>query len=185
MATENKILGGDDRLKKSEGAAARGDRGIADQDRTDGDGTAFKQSERRTNFRDEWTSTALPQPPAVQGYHLCWLSTTNSYDPIYKRVRMGYEPVKATEVPGFEVYKVKSGEYEGMIGCNEMLLFKVPNELYDEMMTFFHYEKPLEEEEMLKQNQALNDEQGRNVASGEEDGFNSLVRRVPKPQSFV
>jgi hypothetical protein len=185
MTTDNKILGGDDRLKKSTGAGVRSDRAGADSERTDKDGTVFSTSEKRANFRDEWTSTALPQPPGIPGYHLCWLSTTNSYDPIYKRVRMGYEPVRIAETPGFEVYKVKSGEYEGMVGCNEMLLFKVPNELYDEMMNYFHYEKPLEEEEMLQQNQALNDEQGRKVAGGEEDGFNTLVRRAPKPQSFV
>ena len=175
--TKNALLGGDDRLKKSVGATARGDRSVADASRNDSDGTAFTKPERRSNFRDEWTATALPTPPDIPGYHLCWLSTTNSYDPIHKRIRMGYEPVQVVEVPGFEAYKMKSGEFEGVVACNEMVLFKVPKELYEEMMSYFHHEKPLEEEAMIRQNMPL-DGNVRQVASGDEDGFGSLGRQV-------
>lgn len=172
--TNNEILGGDDRLKKSDDAG-RANRESSDDERSDHDGLVVKKSERRMSFRDEWTQDALPTPPAVPGYHLCWLSTTNSYDPIHKRMRMGYEPVKAEEVPGFEIFKMKSGEFTGFVACNEMLLFKIKSELYQEIMTYFHHEKPLEEEEMLKQNTALRDSQAAPVAtSAEEDGFKSI-----------
>lgn len=173
--TENSMLGGDERLKRDDSAGGREQRASADAERTEHDGTAFTAPERRFNFRDEWTQNALPTPPEVPGYHLCWLSTTNNYDPIHKRMRMGYEPVKAEDVEGFEVYKMKSGEFEGFVACNEMLLFKIKKELYQEMMAYFHHEMPLEEEQMLQKNEALNDSQARPVISSpEDDGFKSL-----------
>lgn len=177
---DNKILGGDERLKKS-ADEGRADRSTADVARTDTDGTAMSQSERRSMFRDEWTSNALPTPPEIPGFHCCWLSTTNSYDPIHKRMRMGYDPVKIEEVPGFEVYKVNSGEFSGLVACNEMILFKIPTELYQEMMLYFHHEKPLEEEQMLRDNDALRNEQARAVAQPEDDGFRSLGKPKVKP----
>jgi hypothetical protein len=101
----------------------------------------------------------------------------------YKRMRMGYEPVRSDEVPGFEHYKMKSGEYEGQVGCNEMLLFKISKALYQEMMTYFHHEKPLEEEQMLKNNPALQDANAKTVeeAQGESDGFGTLARQKHAP----
>jgi hypothetical protein len=179
--SESKVLGGDDRLKKNEGDAVRGSREGADLKREMSDGTATTVAERRANFRDEWAANALPTPPAMPGYHLCWLSTTSSNDPIHKRMRMGYEPVKVSDVPGFEHYKMKSGEYEGMVSCNEMILFRIPTELYQEMMSYFHHERPLEDEQMLKQNPALQDEQARKILEAGEDGFDTLaVQRAPQ-----
>lgn len=181
--SENKILGGDDRLKKSAATPVRGDRAEADASRTQSDGTAFDLEERRRMIRSEWSQDVLPQPPQVPGWHYCWLSTTNSTDPIYKRMQKGYEPVKASEVPGFAQYKVTQGEFEGCVACNEMLLFRIPEELYQEIMTIFHYERPLEEEEILKANLPVNqqDSDGRNL--GEVEGFDSIARRV-RPTTF-
>jgi len=53
--------------------------------------------ERLDAFRDKWANSALPEIPAgtIPGMHLCWLSTTNTYDSIDKRMALGYEPVKA------------------------------------------------------------------------------------------
>ena len=53
--------------------------------------------ERLDAFRDKWANSALPDLPAniIPGMHLCWLSTTNTYDSIDKRMALGYEPVKA------------------------------------------------------------------------------------------
>ena len=56
--------------------------------------------ERLEAFRDKWQNSALPDLPkdAIPGFHLCWLSTTNTYDSIDKRMALGYEPVKAGEL---------------------------------------------------------------------------------------
>jgi len=61
--------------------------------------------ERLDAFRDKWANSALPDLPenVIPGMHLCWLSTTNTYDSIDKRMALGYEPVKASELGiGFE-----------------------------------------------------------------------------------
>lgn len=177
-------LGVDSRLKKDAADGSRGDRQSADILRENTDGTvADKMQQFRENFRNEWSASALPTPPAIQGFHLCWLSTTNSYDPIHKRMRIGYEPVSMAEVPGFEHYKMNGGEFDGLVGCNEMVLFKLPMELYNEMMSYYHHEKPLEDEIALKQNPALQDQQARAVVDkAEQDGFGTIVRneRTPK-----
>ena len=106
--------------------------------------------ERRKMWSDEWTQSALPKVPEIPGWHTCWLSTTNPYDTIDKRVRLGYVPVTADEVKGFENYRVKAGEQVGYIACNEMLLFKLPMDVYQEVMTQMHYEAPLAEEERIR-----------------------------------
>ena len=95
MAEEKKSgspLGDDSRLSKT---TARDDRSSADVERTEKDGTALTMAERRQLMRQEWTQDVLPTPPKVPGWHYCWLSTTNSSDPIYKRVQKGYQPVLA------------------------------------------------------------------------------------------
>ena len=182
--SENKIVGGDDRLKKSAGAVVRGDRVEADASRVQNDGTSMSLEERRRMLRSEWNQEVLPTPPSIPGWHYCWLSTTNSSDPIHKRIQKGYEPVKASEIPGFaSQYIATSGEFDGCIACNEMLLFKIPEELYQDLMMYFHYELPNGEEEMLRNNAAEavsgQDSNGRDL--GEVEGFDSLTRRVRKP----
>lgn len=168
-------------LRKTVGADPRADRASADKERTETDGTAYTMEERRRMLRSEWVQEVLPTPPQVPGWHFCWLSTTNASDPIYKRMQKGYEPVRVTEFPAFVQYKVTQGEYEGCIACNEMLLFKIPEEIYQDVMSYFHYELPLEEEEMLKANlpEEVQDSSGRKL--NEVEGFDRLVRRVKQP----
>ena len=175
----------DARLKKSAGSG-RDDRDSEDVRRQDNDGTAESVSERRKSFKSEWTQEALPTPPAIPGYHMCWLSTTNSYDPIQKRVRMGYTPVKVSDVAGFEHMNMQSGEFAGCISCNEMLLFKIPNDLYQEIMEEFHHNQPLEEEIRIKANAVQNqrDSNGKPLGMVEGDGFNDLGASVRTP-NFV
>ena len=104
--------------------------------------------ERLEAFRDKWANSALPDLPKdiIPGFHLCWLSTTNTYDSIDKRMALGYEPVKAAELgKGFEgLGKMNSGKFEGCISCNEMVLFKLPEDVYQEVMRMLHLEDPLE-----------------------------------------
>ena len=181
--SENKFIGGDERLKKSAGAAVRGDRDAGDAARTQNDGTAFDMAERIRMIREQTTQDVLPNPPKVDGWHYCWLSTTNSTDPIYKRVQRGYIPVKSSEVPGFAQYNVQQGEFEGCVGCNEMLLFKIEEELYQEVMSLMHYERPMEEEEILQANavSGINERDSDGRELGQAEGYDHLVRRVKRP----
>ena len=127
--------------------------------------------ERLEAFRDKWANSALPDLPGgiIPGFHLCWLSTTNNYDSIDKRMALGYEPVKASDLgAGFEnLGKMSSGKFEGCISCNEMVLFKLPEEVYQEVMKMFHLEDPLEHQRNIT-------EQVRGAAEGSKGGRSIL-----------
>lgn len=179
--SDSKVIGNDERLKKSDGAAVRGDRAQEDNGRTQADGTVLTMEERRKLLRSDWNQEILPTPPQSSEWHYCWLSTTNSSDPIYKRMQKGYEPVKASEIPGFKDYRITEGEYEGCVACNEMLLFKLPMELYQDIMSYFHHELPQEEEEMLRANLPVQDQDSNGRNLGQVEGFDTLNKRVRTP----
>ena len=166
----------DNRLKKNTLAGGRESRAAEDRSRAAPEESFVSSQERRRAFRSEWLQEALPTPPEIKGFHLCWLSTTNQYDPIHKRLRMGYTPVKADELPGFDTYRVKSGELEGLVACNEMVLYKMPLDIYQEIMTEMHHNAPMDEQEKIKvqQDQLLNakDSNGRRLGQIEGDGMN-------------
>jgi len=165
----------DNRLKRNNNAG-RENRAVDDQSRAAPEEKFVSSEERRKMFRSEWLQEALPTPPAIAGFHLCWLSTTNQYDPIHKRLRMGYTPVKADELSGFENFRVKSGELEGFVACNEMVLYKMPEDVYQEIMMELHHHAPLDEQEKIKvqQDQLLNakDSNGKRLGQVEGDGMN-------------
>ena len=135
----------DSRLKKSLQAGGRNDRASEDASRRPPEEKFMSAQDRRKMWSDEWTQSALPKTPVIPGWHLCWLSTTNNYDTIDKRMRLGYVPVTADEIPGFDSYRVKAGEHVGHVSCNEMLLFKLPMDVYQDVMAQMHYEAPREE----------------------------------------
>lgn len=176
MSTNDKF--GDDRLKKSSGADARGSRDMADASRVNSDGGSLSAEERRRLLRQEWVQEVLPSIKSPEGWHYCWLSTTNSTDPIHKRMQMGYTPVRASEVPGFtsSQYKVAGGEFDGCIACNEMLLFKVEDQRYQDLMTVYHSDMPAEQEQSIKERIGTQeqDSNGRNLVSSE--GFERFGR---------
>lgn len=170
----------DDRLVKHSDSSR-----VTRVERESAETTLATTNERRKMFR-EFSQEALPTPPAIPGWHFCWLSTTNQYDPIYKRMRMGYEPVKAEDseaLKEFEHLRLKSGEYEGCIAVNEMVLFKIPQEIYQEVMEEYHHNMPLEEEERIKSNALTNDRDshGRKLGQVEGEGYNDMASRIPVP----
>lgn len=177
------------RLKKSLNAGGRQDRASEDAGRRAPEEKFISTQERRKMWSEEWTQSALPKLPELEGWHLCWLSTTNSYDSIDKRMRLGYVPVKADELPGYEDYRVKSGEHVGYISCNEMLLFKLPMEIYQEVMTHMHHDKPREEAEKIKVQmenlQGQRDSNGRPLLSVEGEGFGSIEQQPNRAPTFA
>lgn len=175
----------DGRLKKSLNAGGREDRVREEAKRQSADEKFVSTQERRKMWSDEWTQSALPNAPDLPGWHVCWLSTTNSYDSIDKRIRLGYVPVKADDVPGFENWRVKAGEHVGYIACNEMLLFKIPEDAYQEIMTHFHHDQPLEEANKIKvqteQQIGGRDSSGRRLGQVEGDGLGDFDKELPAP----
>lgn len=172
----------DDRIKKDLTAGGRESR--ATQDRRDASDDLASQQERRRMFRNEWIQESLPKPPDIPGYHLTWLSTTNGYDPIHKRLRMGYTPVTVDEVPGFENYRVKAGEHAGFVACNEMLLYKLPNEIYQQIMEELHHFAPQDEADKIRmqvENMGPSDSRGRPLGMVEGEGMKQLDKSMPVP----
>jgi hypothetical protein len=111
----------------------------------------LSDSKRLDMFRKQFFQSSLPDLPKIPGFHVCWLTTTNPRDTIHNRMRLGYTPIKTTEVPGYEQLKIKSGEHAGHIGVNEMIAFKIPLRLYEQYMRESHHIQPAYEEGKLRQ----------------------------------
>ena len=142
--------GGDSRIKQGGAPEVRGDRGAEDVEDVVGrdSGLLSESDEFERMLQDEFSQTALPSPPMLPGYHLVWLTTTSQYDNIGKRQRLGYTPVRQSELPGFDPSNGQTLEgYDSLVHCNEMVLFKIPEQKYQQIMGFFHHKKPMEEEE--------------------------------------
>ena len=145
--------------------------------------------ERAEAFRDKWQNSALPDIPGgtIPGFHLCWLSTTNNYDSIDKRMALGYEPVKASELgKGFEnLGKMSSGKFEGCVSCNEMVLFKLPEEIYQEVMRMLHLEDPLEHQRNITANVRSTAKDGKGGRSILEGGILEMEKEAAKANSNI
>ena len=124
--------------------------------RADSDIRTTRESEQRTLTEDRTLSDEqrlrnfrlaqgeLPEIPAIDGYHVCWLTTTNQSDSIVKRLKMGYELIRAEEVPDMRHNSLKTGEYAGCIGINEMIAAKIPARLYQMYMKDAHHDQPMQ-----------------------------------------
>ena len=158
---------------------AFGDREIA-EDRTLTDEARFE-----AELEDEFKPVALPSLPDIPGYHTCWLSTTSTYDPISRRMQLGYELVRASDVPGYEHLSMKGGQFEGAISVNEMIAFKIPLKRHEQIMRYYHHTQPLAEERSIKERQnSMRDGRGRNLTREVEEGTAELGVEPSLPPYF-
>lgn len=119
------------------------------KDRSNTQNRELTDSERLEALKNSYFAQALPDLPHEDGWHECWLTTTNPRDPIQGRIRLGYEPMRADMFPGWEYAALKTGDYAGIIGVNEMLAFRLPMRLYEAYMREAHHDAPNREEEKL------------------------------------
>jgi hypothetical protein len=173
----------DSRLKRSTGET-RAERAMRDRHVTQD--RELTEATRLEAFRKSLFQSALPDLPTQPGWHYCWLTTTNPRDPIHRRLTWGYELLKAAEVPGFESLAMKGGEFAGCVSVNEMIAAKIPDELYQQLMLEVHHYQPLQEEERLKANAELLQQQARDKGADIliEEGTAELGR-VPVTPTFV
>lgn len=176
-----------DRLKKTVDAG-HGDRTL--QDRNVTERVDLSDDERVAEFRQQFYAAALPKIPDIPGYHVCWLTTQNPRDTIQMRQRMGYEPILAKDVPGYDtgMAEAKTGEYAGFIAVNEMLACKIRKDLYLRYMTVNHHEAPRSEEARMAETADFIRERMRSSGSRDElpgvfegDGFTELRKAPPGP----
>ena len=174
-------LDSDERLKKSPDTARRS---RAMDDRAVTENREISDDDRIEMFRNSFYQSALPDLPEIPGYHLCWLTTTNPRDSIQARFRLGYEPIKPEEVPGWEYATIKTGEYAGLIGVNEMIAAKLPERLYYRIMREAHHDAPLREEEKVTSDMDTMEARARSSKTRmvEEEGMSSLREAPPAPQ---
>ena len=133
----------DSRISNSDTRSGRTDnsRNITEnRDATD----SVRSSERYKMLRN--VDTLLPETPAIEGFHTIWLTTTNPRDSLERRFRLGYSLVNPSEVPGF---KVDTQKHDGdltndRIIINEMVLAKIPMDLWKGDVLMMHHEKPKE-----------------------------------------
>lgn len=152
----------DERLKKS---AGEGRESRAMQDRAVVENREISDDERVEMFRQQFFNSSLPDLPQLPGWHLCWLTTTNPRDSIQTRMRLGYQPVKPEDVPGWEYATLKTGDWQGFIGVNEMLAFKLPISLYEKFMREAHHDAPQREEDKLRETAEFMEAQARSSKS--------------------
>lgn len=146
----------------------------------------LSDAELLRRFRVSMTSNILPNLPKIEGYHLCWIpaQSNNQYDTIDFRKRVGYSVVKPEEVPGFAPSSNRSGQIEGCVSYNELILMKIPTRLYQMWMKESHHTQPLEQERAIKQTiSAMEDKDGSNIARDQHEmtGINNLARKVAEP----
>lgn len=170
------------RETKRTDADGREDRAM--EDRAVTENREITDDERLDMFRQSFVQSALPNLPEIPGYHVCWLTTNNPRDSIHMRMRLGYEPLRPADVPGWEYATIKTGEYQGLVGVNEMLAFKLPMSLYQRYMQEAHHDAPNREQEKLVANyEAL---RNRAQAEGgdllEFEGNEELRHTAPVPQ---
>jgi len=151
---------------RSRARDGQGDRSLREaDDRNHSESREEEDDERLEMFISTFLNNALPEMPEIPGYHLCWLSTTNTKDTIHMRLRIGYQLVKPEELrgEGWENVKLTSGEYAGCVGVNEMVLGKLSNRLYQRYMQAVHHDMPMDEAAKMRYKVERLDEQARSV----------------------
>ncbi len=172
----------------SDQSGVRADRHM--QDRNVTQDRELSDDERVAEFRQQYFQSALPDIPKIEGYHVCWLTTENPRDPIHNRLRLGYQSIKSHDIPGWEHASIKSGEWQGCIGVNEMIAFKLPLELYEQYMRINHHEQPLEEEKALSSQirameAEMNNAAKRGTVSLELEDGTAALGVAPEPPPFA
>lgn len=101
-------------------------------------------------FAQEMYNNILPETPKIQGYHTCWVSTTNASDTPQRREAHGYERVRPEDLPGYDHITLTQGIFAGCVGLNEMILMKLPTDLWHVFMKISHEDRPYEQENTVR-----------------------------------
>ena len=100
------------------------------------------ESREKTSRLKPWSPPSLldaPTPPP--GYIYRWLreSMVGVEDKanMSKRIREGWEPVRAEDHPDFEAPSIDDGKHAGVIGVGGLILAKIPKETVDERRAYY------------------------------------------------
>lgn len=102
--------------------------------------------EREDLLKITFMQDRLPAIPPIEGFHVCWLTTSNTGDSPMTRARLGYTPVRPEDVPvDMRGLFIASGD-NSFLTVNEMMAFKLPVRLFQRYMKIMHHEQPQEQE---------------------------------------
>ena len=96
------------------------------------------QTREKESRRKPWQPpSALDAPPAPPGFIHRWIreSILGQEDKtnMSKRMREGFEPVRAEEFPEFEAPTIDHGRYKGGIGVGGLILARLPEETANDL----------------------------------------------------
>lgn len=177
----------DDRLAKDIDVVGSVDRASrSSRDRKATEDRELTDKERLEMFRRKLFQDALPDLPKIPGFHVCWLTTTNPSDSIQHRMQLGYQLLTPDDVPGMEYATLKTGDYAGVVGVNEMVAAKLPDSLYQAYMQEAHHDAPRREEEALQRTVDTIREQAESAGAKliEGDGMAELRQSAPSRGIF-
>ena len=107
-------------------------------DRTSRSANTRAKTTRRTPWKPP---SALDAPPAPQGFKHRWVRESilgqDDRTNMSKRVREGFEPVRAEEFPEFEAPVIDNGRYKGVIGVGGLILARIPEETVGERNEYY------------------------------------------------
>ena len=100
------------------------------------------QTREKESRRKPWhPPSALDAPPAPPGFIHRWIreSILGQEDKtnMSKRMREGFEPVRAEEFPEFEAPTIDHGRYKGVIGVGGLILARLPEETANERNEYY------------------------------------------------
>lgn len=177
----------DERLKREPGPSRRSRKA---DNREFSENREYTDDERLQMFRQRHHRSILPDLPKMDGFHVCWLTTTDTSDTIQSRERYGYRLLRKDEVPGFESFNHKTAEYADFIVVNEMIAACIPIDLYNAYMQDAHHDTPRSEEESITEAVENYRRQANDYGadfrpdSDEEDGMNALRNKRRAPRSW-
>ncbi len=110
----------------------------ATSDRTPRAANSRGKNTRRTPWKPPSTLEAPPAPP---GFKHRWIREAvlgqDDRSNMSKRLREGFEVVRAEEYPDFEAPTVQDGMHKGVIGVGGLVLARIPEETVEERNAYF------------------------------------------------
>ena len=100
------------------------------------------QAREKETRRTPWAPpSALDAPAAPPGFKHRWIRESilgqDDKTNMSKRLREGFEPVRAEEFPDFEAPTVQDGVHAGVIGVGGLILARIPEETVNERKDYF------------------------------------------------
>ena len=100
------------------------------------------ESREKKTRRNPWQPPSmLDAPEAPAGYKHRWIrAEVRGHDDranMSKRIREGFEPVRAEDHPDFDAPTLDQGQHAGVIGVGGLILAKIPEETIEERDAYF------------------------------------------------